>query len=177
MHGFLSYGKKSHPIINFATGKIATDDMKYDFIDLKERGEFSPDGFVGKFTQESTKLNYYDPIKRQPLKLFEKKTIKKKHSKPEDEYQSFTNIFAMYDEKKLDLNKIMYYWVTSKPWAIFNEDEKSSNNNKHLLRNHLQNLSPIPKTHIKKGQYIYFNSRCNTCCKNNFCCSLKIAHV
>ena len=77
MHGFLSYGKKGHPIINFATGKIATDDMKYGFIDLKERGEFSPDRFVGKFTQDSTKLNYYDPIKRQPLKLFEKKTIKK----------------------------------------------------------------------------------------------------
>ena len=37
--------------------------------------------------------------------------------------------------------------MTSKPWVTVNGDEKSRNNNKHLFRNHLQNLSPIPKTH------------------------------
>ena len=37
--------------------------------------------------------------------------------------------------------------MTSRPWAIVNEDEKNRNNSKHLFRNHLQNLSPIPKTH------------------------------
>ena len=93
------------------------DDMKYDIIDLKERGEIAQDEFVGRFKQDNTKLNYYDPIKRQPLALFEKKTTKKKHSIPEDKGQSFTDIFAMYDEKKLDLRKIMDYCVTSKPWA------------------------------------------------------------
>ena len=99
--------EKGHPITNFATGGIATDDMKDDIIDLKERGEIARDEFVGRFTQDNTKLNYYDPIKRQPLKLFEKKTAKKKHSIPEDEGQSFTYIFAMYDEKRPDLFKLM----------------------------------------------------------------------
>ena len=139
--------EKGHPITNFATGEIVTGDMKDDIIDLKERGEIARDEFIGKFTQENTKLNYYHPIKRRPLKLFEKKTTKKKHSIPEDEGQSLTDIFAMFDMKTLDLCKIMDYCVTSKPWAIVNEDEKSHNNNKHVFRNHLQNLFPIPKRH------------------------------
>ena len=117
---------------------LATDDVKDDIIDLRERGEISRDEFVGRFTQENAKLSYYDPIKRQSLKLFEKKTTKKKHLKPEDEGQSFTNIFTMCNEKKL---------VTSKPWVIINKDEKNRNNNKHLFQNHLQNLSSIPKIH------------------------------
>ena len=83
------------------------DDRKDDITYLEERGEIARDEFVGRFTQDNTKLNYYDPIKRQPLKLFEKKTAKKKHSIPEDEGQSFTYIFAMYDEKRLDLFKLM----------------------------------------------------------------------
>ena len=99
--------EKGHPITNFATGETVTDDMKDEIIDLKERGEIARDEFVGRFTQDDTKLDYYDQIKRQPLKLFEKKTTKKKHSIPEDEGLSFTDIFAMYDEKKLDLRKIM----------------------------------------------------------------------
>ena len=41
----------------------------------------------------------------------------------------------------------MDFCVISKPWVIVNEDEKSRNNNKHLFRNHLQNLSPISRTH------------------------------
>ena len=43
--------------------------------DLKERTEISRDEFVRRFTEESRKLNYYDPIKRQPWKLFEMKTM------------------------------------------------------------------------------------------------------
>ena len=136
---------KSHPIINFATGETATDDMKDDIIDLMESGEIVRDEFVGRFAQDNTKLNYYDPIKR-PLKLVDKKTTKKKHSIP-TQGQSFTDIFAIYDEKKLDLRKIMDYCVTSKPWAMVNEGEKNRNNNKHLFRNHLQSLSAIRKTH------------------------------
>ena len=80
------------------------------------------------------------------MKLLKKKTTKK-YSIPENEDQSFTEIFAMYDKQKLDLRKMMDYYVTSRPYAIVNEDEKSRNNNKHLFRNHLQNLSPIPETH------------------------------
>ena len=78
--------EKGHPITSFATGEIATHDMKGDIIDLMERGEIARDEFLGRFTQDNTKLNYYDPIKAQPLKLFEKKTTKKKHSIPEDKH-------------------------------------------------------------------------------------------
>ena len=117
------------------------------FIDLKEREEIAGDEFFRTYTQEGTKLSYYDPFKQQPLKLFENKTTKKKHSTPEDEGQSFTDIFAMHDEKKLDLRKIMDNCVASKPWAVLNEDEKSRSNSKHLLQNHLKNFSSIPKIH------------------------------
>ena len=34
---------------------------------------------------------------------------------------------------------------------IVNEEEKSRNSNKHLFRNHLQNCSPVPKTHKTPG--------------------------
>ena len=45
-------------------GESATDNMKDDIIDLKGRGEIARDEFVGRFTHENTKLNYYDPVKR-----------------------------------------------------------------------------------------------------------------
>ena len=93
--------EEGHPITNFATDEFATNDLKEDITDLKERREIARDKFVGRFAQDNTKFNYYDPIKRQPLKLFEKKTTKEEHSIPEDKGISFINIFAMYDEKKL----------------------------------------------------------------------------
>ena len=138
--------KNEHPITNFATGEIATAEMKADIIDLKNRGEVARDEFISRFTTERTKLTYYDPITRQDVKLFEKKKQQKKHSIPEDEGQSFTEILATFDQKKLNLRKIMEYCVTSKPWVIVNENEESRNSNKHLFRNHLQNWSPVPKT-------------------------------
>ena len=106
--------------------------MKDDTIDSKERGEIAGDEFIVRFTAENTKLNYYDTIKWKPLKLFGKKTTTKKHSAAQE---------------KLDLRKIMDYCVTSKSWAIVNEDEKSRNNNRHQFQNQLQNLTPIPKIH------------------------------
>ena len=121
-------------------GENAMDDRNDGIIDLKKRGEITRNEFVGRFTQENTKLNDLDPIKQQPLKLFEKKTTKKKHSIPEDKGQLFTDIFAIYDEEKLDLCKIMECCVTSKSWAIVSVDEKSCSNNKHLLGNHSQKI-------------------------------------
>ena len=52
--------EKTHPITNFAIGEIVTDNMRNDIIDLKERGGIVRVEFVGRFTQENTKLNYYD---------------------------------------------------------------------------------------------------------------------
>ena len=133
--------KKGHPTTDFATGEIVANDMKDNVIDLKEREGIARDELVGTFTKVNTKLNYYDPIKPQLFKLFEKKTTKKNHSIPEDECQSFTDIFAMYNKKKLDLRKIMDYYVTSEPWVIVDKDEKSCNNNNYVSKSFTKLIS------------------------------------
>ena len=137
--------KHGHPITNFASGEFATDEMINYTIDLKNRGEVARDEFIQQFTKNDSKLKYYDPIKRNQLKFFEKETKKKKHSIPEDEGQSFTEILATFHQKHLNLRKIMDYYVTSKPWSIVNEYEKSRGNNKSIFRNYLQSVSPAPK--------------------------------
>ena len=48
----------------------------------------------------------------------------------------------------LDLPYLMQLPVTSRPWAICNEEEKSRRVNKSLFRNSLKGLSPIPATNI-----------------------------
>ena len=63
--------------------------------------------------KNNSKLKYYNPIKRNQLKLCKKETKNKKHSISEDEDQSFTEILATFDQKKLNLRKIMDYCVTS----------------------------------------------------------------
>ena len=77
--------KHGHPMTNFASGEIATDEMVNDIIDLKNRGEVARDEFIQRFTKNDSKLKYYDPIKRNQLGLSEKETKKKKHSIPENE--------------------------------------------------------------------------------------------
>ena len=77
--------------------------------------------------------------------MFEKETRKKKHSIPEDEGQSSTKFLAIFDQKKLNLRKIIDYCVTSKPWSVANEYERSRGNNKSLFRNYLQSESAASK--------------------------------
>ena len=107
--------KDDKPMINFATGEIATVEMEKDTIDLRKKGEELRDEFIGRITEDDPKLSYYDPIKKQEIKLFEKKKQKKKPSIPEDEGQSFCEILATFDQKKLNLRKIVEYCVTSRP--------------------------------------------------------------
>ena len=140
-----NFWRSGHPVTNFATGEIATDEMKTDLNDIKERGETARDEFIERFTKADSPLSYYDPIKKQKFNLFEKKKSENKQSIPEDEGQSFTEVLATFDQRKLDLRSIMDYCVTSKPWAIVNENEKSRESNKYLLRNYLQNICPVPK--------------------------------
>ena len=119
--------------------------MKADLNDIKGRGETARDEFIGRFTNADSPLSYYDPIKKQKFNLFEKKKSENKQSIPEDEGQSFTEVLASFDQRKLDLRRIMDYCVTSKPWSIVNENEKSRESNKYLLWNYLQNICPVPK--------------------------------
>ena len=69
--------------------------------------------FTGGYNHES----YYAPIKKQVVKLFKEGNAKKKHSIPEDKGQSFADILSIFDNKNLDLRKIMEWSVTSKPWS------------------------------------------------------------
>ena len=90
---------------------------------------------------------YYGKIERKQVKLFHKKDTKKKDLIACDESQSFTEIFALFDEKKmLNIRAIMEWPVFSKPWAIVNEDMKSRDNQKSLFRNGLQAMSPLTST-------------------------------
>ena len=64
----------------------------------------------------------------------------------EDEGRSFAAIPNDFDQRKLDLNSIMHYLVTSKPWVICGEKGDSTPSCKSLFRNNLQLLSPAPVT-------------------------------
>ena len=131
------------PITNFATGIKATDEMKEDSLNIKERGATARVSFIKELPTKENKDAYYSTIKRQPIKLFEKKGNTKKQGIPSDESQSFTEIFALFDQKTLDLRKNLEWPVTSTPWAIVNEDLKSRQDHKHLFKKSLQLMSPI----------------------------------
>ena len=45
----------------------------------------------------------------------------------------------------------MMWSVTTRPWSICNDEEKSRNNSKSLLRNNLQKRSPIKSVNIPLG--------------------------
>ena len=122
--------------------------MTSDTLDIKEKGEVARDKFIESITSIDNKQSYYSPIKKQNIKLFNIKSSKKKQSIiAVDEYQSLTEVFALYDQKKLDLRKLMCP-VTSKLWAIVNEDMKSRNNQKSLFRNELQLMSTNPPSAV-----------------------------
>jgi hypothetical protein len=92
---------------------------------------------------------YSDPIKKQLVLTFDKITEQKKRvSIVQDEGQSFAAILADYDEKKLDLRYIMEWPITSKPWAICNEQGVSRASTKSLFRNNLQLLSTQRPTSV-----------------------------
>ena len=84
-------------ITNIATRKIATEEMTKNALSVRKRGKEAMDMFIKRFTTSeddinNEKLSYYDPIKKQPMKLFNETVIKTKHTIPEDEDQSFAEI-------------------------------------------------------------------------------------
>ena len=140
-------------ITNIATGKIATEEMTKNVLSVRERGKEAMDMFIKRFTTSeddinNEKLSYYDPIKKQPMKLFNETVIKTKHTIPEDQGQSFAEILSIFDNRNLNLREIMEWPVTSKPWSICKEDSGSRSNQKSIFRNHLELMSPNPSTTI-----------------------------
>ena len=98
------------PINNIATGIITTEAMSKNTFSLKERGQQPVTEFIGRFTlleDTTTGKSYYAPIKKQAVNLFKAYNTKKKLSIPEDEGQLFAEILSIFDDKSLDLPKIM----------------------------------------------------------------------
>ena len=94
----------TQPIVHLATGVPATEEMTKDTLNIEERGVVSRDSFL-KLLATDSKDAYYGPIKRQEVKLFNKKDNKKKTSISCDESQSFADVFVLFDEKKLNLTQ------------------------------------------------------------------------
>ena len=79
-----------------------------------------------KQCKDDVKLTYHDKIPRQQLLMFADKSKKNKCSSIlEDEGQSFADILSRYDKKVLDLQYLMSWPVTTRPWSICKQDEKS----------------------------------------------------
>ena len=104
------------------------------------------DSFLVKLTTftkgEKTSSGYYDVMKKEIQKtIADKNKPLGKKSILEDEGQSFSDILSRYNNKILDFQFLMSWPVTSRPWAICNEEEKSRVVRKHLHRNYLQTLA------------------------------------
>lgn len=97
-----------------------------------KRGTIARDDFISRFTNinhGNEKEKYFDPIKKQPSKIFDEssKVKKKVPTIPEDEGQSFSDILSRCNDKVLDLKFIMKWPVTSRTWAICSEECKTRN--------------------------------------------------
>ena len=140
-------------ITHLSSGVKATEEMTKDSLDIKPRGEKSRDLFLEALGSKEKKEVYYGPIKRQDIKLFSvKEKKKKKDTITSDECQSFSEVFALFDEQKLNLRSILEWPVFSKPWAIVNDDLKSRDNAKSTFRNALQSMAPVaPVTEVPSG--------------------------
>ena len=68
--------------------------------------------------------------------------MEKKHSKIEDEKESFGSIISIFESQKFNLKYIMNWPVAIKPWAIYKAPGKTKANSKSLFRNSLLALWP-----------------------------------
>ena len=116
------------------------EEMTKNVLSVRERGKEAMDMFIKKITTSeddinNEKLSYYDPIKEQPMKLFNETVIQTKHNIPNDEGQSFAEIISIFDNRNLTLHEIMEWPVTSKPWSICKEDVVVD-----LIKNHFPEI-------------------------------------
>ena len=135
------------PLINIGSGSIASDELISNVKSMLTRGKVARDSFFERLytstKDESVDSDYYGTIKRELQKTFADKTKpSQKMNILEDEGQSFSDVLSRYDNKVLDYTFLMSWPVTSRPWAICNEEEQSRVVKKHLHRNYLQTLNP-----------------------------------
>ena len=92
--------------------------------------------FISRFAlhgDKTKRMSYYDPIKKQAVNLFKEDNGKKNPSILDDVGQSFAVILSIFDNKSLDLLKVVEWLVTSKPCSICKEENKSKTNQKSLF--------------------------------------------
>ena len=107
--------------------------------------------FISKFTfqeNNSSQDTYYDSIKKQKVVPFVTTSNKKILTIAEDENKSFGEVFACFDNQKLNLRQVMNWPVTNKPPSICSEDGKVKANTKYLFRKKLQSLCPVVPTNF-----------------------------
>ena len=80
---------------------------------------------IEKKSRDATKLGqkndkkYFDPISKEPLLSFNTKVQKDSFvSIPKDEGDSFAEILKQYDKNTLDLEYLLAWPITSRPWAL-----------------------------------------------------------
>ena len=140
---------KDQPLINISNGKPAAPEIIANARSLQQRGEDARNAFFSRIScqkgLDSTQtLQYRDSIRKEVLLTFaDKPKTEKKFSIPEDEGQSFGDILCKYDQKFLDYEFLCSFPITSRPWSICNEDEKTRTVSKHTFRNSLQKLCPV----------------------------------
>lgn len=92
--------------------------------------------FISRFAlhgDKTKRMSYYDPIRKQAVNLFKEDNAKKNPSILDDVGQSFAVILSIFDNKSLDLLKVVEWLVTSKPCSICKEENKSKTNQKSLF--------------------------------------------
>ena len=120
-------------MINLATGEIAPEDMWKELSSSGKREEDAPKEFFDRYTKVRVIITaaktYYDSITKQYSTIFlPEKQNKKEFVIPGYEGQSFVKIPAKFDDKKLYLKLVIDWWVIKNPWAICNENGKTTNN-------------------------------------------------
>ena len=150
---------KDKPLTNISNGVPAPETLVVNSRSLMSRGEKERDAFFSRISTLGEAIvdeKYRDPVKMQPLETFAKKTTKEKTiSISEDEGLSFGEILSRYDQNFLDVLFLCKYPVTSRPWAICSEKEKSRVVSKSPFRNNLQKLSPIESVSDREAPGIH----------------------
>ena len=136
------------PLVHLSDGIVASEEMVANVLSAKENGKKGMNDFIARFTSSEHKFAFSDPIKKQPVHVFETmtKSKTKENSIPEDECESFGSVLAIFENIKLDLKYLMNWCLTSKPWMICKEYGKSRDPNKSLFRNNLLLLNPTKGT-------------------------------
>ena len=139
-------------MFHICEGILASNKMVQNVLSTKENGRKAMNDFFGRITGLNCEVSKYnDPIKKQTILRFKDMSSKEKSQSntiPEDERESFGTILVIYVSLKLDLNFLMNWPVTTRPWSICSEKGKGRDPSKSLFLNNLGKLNPTNPTNL-----------------------------